>query len=193
MSEFLSPSPTIDNQSIYLPTDDFRIPLELHGSISYIPTYKPSKREYEHPGYIVELTSELPAWDPHSSSYASQERSMMIPSGNIHKHRPMDRATFSVFAKLYTEEGIDLVAPSESENVLSGVSPTLSPTAFTIAVVNLSNTHSIISSSSSNRQPFTSANDLASNWRIGEEVANNILNATTQKGIRTMFNPKLER
>jgi len=114
--------------------------------LSYIPTCNPSKREYEHPGYIVKLTSELPAWDPYFSSYASQERSMMTRSGDIHEQRPTDRAIFSIIAKLNTEEDIKLVAPSESDKVLYGLSPTLSPTAFIIAAINLSNTHSILSS-----------------------------------------------
>ena len=190
--KFLSPSPTIENQSIYLPTDYFRIPLELHGTISYITTRKPSKREYENTSYIVKLTSELLAWDPHSSSYVSQERSIMTPSGDIHEHRLMDMAIFSVIAKLNTEEEINLVTPSELDKVLSGVSPTISPTTFTIAMINLSNTHSILSSLTSKRRPFTFANDLSSNWRIGKEVASNTLQVTTQSDIRTIINPTLE-
>ena len=118
---------------------------------------------------------------------------MMTPSGDIHEHRPMDREIFSVITKLNTEEDINLVAPSESDKVLSGISPTLFPTAFTIAAIKLSNTHSILSSLTSKQRPFTSANDLASNWRIGKEVANNTLQATTQRGIRIMLNPTLER
>lgn len=125
--------------------------MELHGTISYIPTRKPSKQEYEHPGYIVELTSELPAWDPYPSSYASQEHSMMTPLGDIHEYRPMDREIFSVIAKLNTDDDINLVAPLESDKVLSGVSPTLSPNTFTIAAINLSHTHTILSWSTSNR------------------------------------------
>jgi len=118
---------------------------------------------------------------------------MMTPLGDIHYHRPMDRAIFSIIAKLNTEEDINLVAPSESDKILSGVSPTLSPTTFTIAVINQSNIHSILSSLTSKRRPFTSANDLASNWRIGKEVANNTLQATAQRGICTMIKPMLER
>ena len=74
---------------------------------------------------------------------------MMTPLGDIHYHRPMDRAIFSIIAKLNIEKDIKLVAPSESDKVLYGLSPTLSPTAFTVIAINLSSNHSILSSSAS--------------------------------------------
>ena len=67
----LSRRPKIEDHSIYFPDDDdrnegFRIPMQLHGTISYIPTNVTTEKELlELPKY--NLTPDVPEWDPHSA------------------------------------------------------------------------------------------------------------------------------
>jgi hypothetical protein len=57
----LSPNPSTASHSIYVPASDLRIPLQIDGVISYIPTHYPTTHEIETCEW-VELTSSEP-WD----------------------------------------------------------------------------------------------------------------------------------
>jgi len=80
--KFLSDKPDETNHSIYSPGLDFRIPLHLDGIISFIPTRRPSKIELQELESI-ELTPNMPVWDPHDSSYSQQEYSMLNYRGEV--------------------------------------------------------------------------------------------------------------
>ena len=57
--------------STYFPTDEVRLPLDMHGCISYLPTRLPSKKEIEDCTWL-ELTSGI-EWDPYASEFKQQE------------------------------------------------------------------------------------------------------------------------
>ena len=60
------------SHSIYIPSCDLRIPLELDGVISGVVTRQPTMAELDDLSLHVELTSDL-EWDPYSPDFASVE------------------------------------------------------------------------------------------------------------------------
>ena len=84
--KFLPSEPSESHHSILLP-NTLRIPLSLHGSISYIPTRIPSTQDY-HGLLNVPLTAQNPSWNPHRSSFASQENNMINHNGSIRTKTP---------------------------------------------------------------------------------------------------------
>ena len=118
-SKFMAKSPTIEHHSIYFPEDKLRIPLSLNGIISYIPVRTPTSQELEEPIDMLELTPNIPSWDPHNLIYSKQEESMLKGDGTV-KDPPrrkfvissvltedMDPATFdSKIITKYDESGI---------------------------------------------------------------------------------------
>ena len=59
--------------------------------ISYFPTWKPSKEEYESTAidHILELTSESVDWDPQQETrFEEQEAAMLNSDGTIKERRP---------------------------------------------------------------------------------------------------------
>jgi hypothetical protein len=62
------------------------IPLELHGVTSYFPTRSPSQQDairLKDSGDYLELTSDSPEWDPHSSMFNELERNLMDRHGEV--------------------------------------------------------------------------------------------------------------
>ena len=53
--KFLCPNPTIENHSIFFPTENNRLPLDLHGKTSYISTRRPKVLAGE---YVLGFTKE---------------------------------------------------------------------------------------------------------------------------------------
>ena len=85
--KFLSKHPTIQDHSLFFKSEDIRIPLQLKNTISYFPTRLPSQSElqvYNTPDILtLSLSPESPNWNPHNSSYSTQEASMMDSRGDI--------------------------------------------------------------------------------------------------------------
>ena len=80
--KFLSDDPNENNHSIYSPEHDFRIPLQLDGIISFMPTRRPSQKELNELESI-ELTPNVTEWNPHDDSYSQQEYSMLNYRGEV--------------------------------------------------------------------------------------------------------------
>jgi hypothetical protein len=59
------------SHSIYIPAEDVRLPLLLHGCISYLPTRYPTDYELENCKWLI-LTSDA-VWDPYSDDFAYEE------------------------------------------------------------------------------------------------------------------------
>jgi len=57
--------------SLYFLTEDVRLPLEMHGCISYLPTRLPSQEEIVNCTWL-ELTSDM-EWDPYATEFKQQE------------------------------------------------------------------------------------------------------------------------
>ena len=96
--KFLSMNPSESDHSILLP-NNLRIPLSLYGSISYIPSRLPTMIECN-TLLNIELTSEYPTWDPHCSTFASQESNMVNHDGSIITIPPAKRALYSLIQSM---------------------------------------------------------------------------------------------
>ena len=84
--KFLKKQPSNDNHVIIV--DDAvngltQIPLSLHGIVSYFPTRKPTRREYETCKLYYTLTRETPKWIPSSKTFEQQESSLTDSRGQI--------------------------------------------------------------------------------------------------------------
>ena len=85
--KYLSCKPRIEDYSIYFLDDEdfengYRIPLELHGAISYIPISVPTKRELMELARF-NLTHDPLEWNPHTEVYGNQEQSMLNYQGEL--------------------------------------------------------------------------------------------------------------
>ena len=71
--KFLSKQPTESNHSMFFPAEEIRIPFQLEGIISYVPTRCPTEDELTHrEGEYLMLTPNVPTWDPHTELYKDQ-------------------------------------------------------------------------------------------------------------------------
>ena len=82
--KFLSKSPTEKNHSMYFPSQDIRIPFQLEGIISYVPTRCPTEAKLDDKeGKYLLLTPNVPTWDPHTALYKDQEYNMTDYNGHV--------------------------------------------------------------------------------------------------------------
>ena len=68
--------------SVYIPSMDLRIPLELDSIVSYINTQYPNELEVENCTHLSLTSSSV--WEPHSETFAEQEAIIANSSGVIH-------------------------------------------------------------------------------------------------------------
>ena len=60
------------------------IPLEIKGVTSFFPTRKPTRQEYEEDSIPkINMTSELPDWEPSTADFAEQESAMIDAGGQV--------------------------------------------------------------------------------------------------------------
>ena len=80
-------NPTEEDHSLFFQEGNLRIPLQLHGLFSYFETSKPSIQSINENEKIYLLT--LDKWNPHDTSYNSNEDSILDHEGNmiLPKHR----------------------------------------------------------------------------------------------------------
>ena len=93
-AKFLSKSPSIENHSIYFPEEDVRIPMSIHNIFSYIPTRLPSPQDIEDlADKQLELTPQLPRWDPQTDYYQQHEADMVNYRGQIKEDKNVIAST----------------------------------------------------------------------------------------------------
>ena len=184
--KFLSTNPSIEDHSIYFPTNYVRIPLQLEGTISYIPTRAPTAQELkENEGQYLLLTPNMPSWDPHTDEFKNQELAMVDYNGYVKiNQRPKNYLINSVL-QLVTNNiertSIDCTADSTQfinsvrmlDNVLTGFD--------------------INSVSSGHRKKKLTAKVLARRLNIPVEMAKRTLQATTQHATRVYDDPTLTK
>ena len=74
--------PSVDNHCIKFNDSDLRIPLKLHGIFSYFKSRKPTIKElHELPKLF--LTPDADDWNPHTSTFSSNEDSMLDFNGEM--------------------------------------------------------------------------------------------------------------
>jgi hypothetical protein len=205
---YLADNPDDNSHSIRFPNDDnFLIPLYLHGVTSYFNTRKPTQAEYQTCRQI-EMTYDLPDWNPHSLTFAEQEENYIDSFGKTRvpesSHRFHNRRLCLVqnsISMIAAESGADrekaqIVSDRNSQcsSVLSDISNTLNDDTFYNALVSqvqVSYTSSSLASKKGRRG--ISAEHVAKNWGISIEQAKQTVARTTQRGIRTVANPSISR
>ena len=175
--KFLSSQPNDETHSIYFPKEDVRIPLSTHGVHSYLPTRKPTLWELDHLDEL-ELTSNDLEWDPHATTFSEHENNMLDDRGH---HRPPRTRT--------NTRSVAALGISQVSNCLTEISSTLEPELFVEAL----NSQNRISSVNSKERQTMSAAKLANRWNIGLDAAKRTLDRTTQRGIRLVANPSINR
>ena len=158
--------------------EPLRIPLELHGVMSYFPSRKLTKDEYENTpeSLRVELTTEAPDWDPSSKTFQQQEDAMVQADGQLKD--PVEswgmRHVISVLHSMLQSETPDfhLGDAMYSRELVHGP-------------------QTIDSITSSMRKPNIQAPYLARSWGIGLETATRTIEAMTQRGLRTVLHNTL--
>jgi hypothetical protein len=145
---------------IILPNDELKIPLSLKGIVSYFPSRKPTKEEFDKCSHI-ELTSDEPEWDPHNGTYSQGELAMTGDDGNIIKRMKPHVQTREIMG-LWT-----------SESIARKDDPFLDRLEKSVRVGSVKSTA---------RANKTTPEQLASRWNIGLGKAKNTLEVTTQRG-----------
>ena len=74
--KFLCPNPTVETHSIFFTDKRIRLPLDLYGTTSYLPTRRPRSIDEVNEYVNLTLTSEHPEWNPNSTIFAEQENAM---------------------------------------------------------------------------------------------------------------------
>jgi len=186
--KFLAEAPSENNHSIFFPELNFRIPLSIDRTISYIPTRCPTDQEMCDIKEYVDLTPDTDDWNPDDPSFASQEGSMIDFRGEIHM-RKIKRQKLHLHSeshgKVYDNE--DTLGISA---ILSNISNTLSIGAFGTTIDNVYNMSSVMSGE---KRYSTDIDDIARIFQCSKNVAQRTLQVTTQRCVRVSSNPSLSR
>ena len=160
-----------------------RLPLSLHGSISYLPTRKPTMEGYNSLQHLV-CTSETTDWDPHSDDFAEQEETTMTEDGGHILRKsfmPEQRLVWKLEILQRYDDGIQRIN-SQVSRVLSETNTTLNDDKFLSALRGAVNVSLIVISSAHGYQKVSASatskclnmvnvERLASTWNIGIEAA----------------------
>lgn len=175
--KFMTRKPTICHHSLYFPSKDIRLPLSIKGIVSYLHTRKPTLNEYSNIETHLELTPPFSEWDPHNPSYGVSENSMLDYEGNI--NTPKDNQE--------EEEGIGVVGVS---SIMTEISSTLEPWSLSSA---LKGTYGISGVKSGKIRYAITEDELVERWGIRKEEATATILATTQRLVRSLLEPTLNR
>ena len=167
--KFLAKSPSIENHSVYFRQHDLRLPLQIYGIISYLPVRAPFENELLTISTELELTPNVPNWDPHDQMYQDQEESMITFKGELKEN------------------------PKRSFIISSVISRALDPVAICVDVEERS-TQKVYSIKTANGAMTTiKPQDLSALWNIGLETAKRTLKVTTRLCPRSGENITLNR
>ena len=204
--KFMATHPTLDHHSISVPDSDIRFPMALNGIISYLPTRRPTKEEVTQrnltPERCIELTPGFSEWNPHNPSYGTQENCMMDYNGNI-----MGRRKISAIQTDMVQRQQDHFSSLGSVSEISSVSRTLDmsllssdlqstygrDTSGCTGIENGSFGYMIGGVVSSTPQGPISTKELEERWGISKEMARSTILATTQRLIRSLLEPSLNK
>ena len=160
---------------MYFPDKDIRIPFQLEGIISYIPTCAPTDDELiNEEGHYLLLTPNLPIWDPHTSNYKDQEHAMLDYNGHVSDGKRRKQASIS-----------------EVSMIQQNTNPQSQQLQFISSVQFLGETVSAVNSV--HRKGRVDASKLSQRLNIPYEMAKKTIQATTQLAVRTVSEPSLTR
>jgi hypothetical protein len=162
----LAPEPAKATHSLYFPSHELRIPLQLNGIISRFPVHYPSNHELETCTWI-ELTS-AEEWDPHSEVFAERESSV--------------------------EENLNTILTPSPSRLIAGITTINESTAdledSTKLYDHVKQTIRISAAHSNSRKfPEALRNKISRIFGVGLETADRTLQSTTQLAIRHAIHP----
>jgi hypothetical protein len=173
------------------------IPLELHGVVSCLPTFKPTQEDFETCARY-ELTYEAPKYDTSAKTFHDQEDGMMDSCENLKvpgDFHPKRRQVCSLRQK---EAEIKLLSTkySDTSSKLQYLSPVLDDGTLLAELDNVTTNNdlnvSLVKSETRDKAGVDAAT-LANNWGIGIEAAKRTRLVTTQRGIIRMIQPSLTK
>ena len=204
--KFMAESPTLDHHSILVPDNDVRIPMALKGIISFIHTRLPTSNEINYrnaiPEQCIDLTPDLSEWNPHNPSYGIQENAMLDYHGNL-----VERRKISSLQVNMVESQTDQVDDIGTTSVISSVSRAIDPSSLaqdiersfdtdkdaSFGISEGSFVYSISGVASGKKQGPISTQELMDRWSISKEMAKSTILATTQRLIRSLIEPSLNK
>ena len=160
------------------------IPLELHGVTSLINVSKPTADEWSSNEFRrLVLTNEHLEWDPASPTFGQQEGAMTDYSGQIIDSSANSRGRSFVINALSSHP--ELANVDDDDNLAIALE----------SHVTISSVDSIIANGTvrSRLHPAVDAATLAKRWCITPERAAATIERTTQRAVRTVLYPTLER
>jgi len=155
----LSPN-QVSTHSIYFPEHDIRLPLQLHGIISYLSIRKPTQNEIKSCMWL-EMTSDE-EWNPYATSFEEDEL----------KHQYMHINKVFSYSHMSNEDRTLCSISSVFDAPYVESHPIFQTSAVSTAM----------------KKGIDAAN-LSQLWGIGTQTAELTLSATTQKVIRSSINP----
>lgn len=192
--KFLLKNPSDESHSIVCRNESespLRIPLEIYGVTSYFPTRKPTLEEYERAevdGSTYTLTSESPAWDPHDTTFSTQEAAMTDSLGRLKVN--YRQAPYRLFGTNVWPKENENTTNTRGRTPLGDISNIYDDTDLKDS---MNESWRISSLSTSSKRQGIDAQTLAKNWGISLQKAERTLEVTTQRGVRTILHPSLSR
>ena len=163
--KFLTERPSEDDHVIRC--EEVTIPLELHGVTSYFKARRPTKDEYLNCDRF-ELTYPDPEWIPSDSKYSEEESRFVSFDGSL----------------VQAERYLFAYETFDEARFISGFCQ-----MKTRDNASLDDISSLVTKKSS----LLSSETLSMRWGIGLQVAERTLKATTQKAVKTVAYPNVER
>eukprot|EP00978_Attheya_sp_CCMP212_P035962 scaffold159681_cov67-Attheya_sp.AAC.1 len=205
--KFLHPNPTDTTHAIKFSgvdgEEDYVVPLALHGVTSYFPTRKPTESEWVNCQQL-ELTTKGPGWDPHDTQFSEQENALLDDSGQLRDFGDRLRRTRRFLSPIDSQNSrlrAQMISKMTSQcqaAVLNEIDSTVYDARFikewkSSIRVRMPKDSVAIFVASSERGKKVNAADLVKRWDIGLKTAEKTVEVTTQRGIKTLDNPMLNR
>jgi hypothetical protein len=171
------------------------IPLELHGLVPCVPTFKPTQLEFETCDRY-ELTYEYSEYDPSATTFHEQEASMMDSWGNLKVSgyfHPKRRQVCSLHQK---EAEVELLSSkySDTSSKLQDLYSVLDEGTLLAELDDITdNLNKSFVKSETRDKAGVDAATLVKNWGIGIDATKRTRIVNTQRGIRRMINPSLTK
>ena len=191
---FLADTVTDHTHCILVPTDDgdspYGIPLSITGVTSSFPTRRPTVEEYESLPHLC-LTSDEPIYDPADTTFTEQEQTFLkhlLETGDRTGAPPPSRRLCTVSKTRLATRSIGTGLDSVSQS-LRQTSPTFDDCVFSASL-------SVLCVDALHQRGGGKHYDvdlLARNWGIDRKTARRTIDATTQRGVRTVLHPTLSR
>ena len=194
--KFLAKQPSLENHSLFFPSEKIRLPLLLCGIISYLPTVTPTHNDAELLP-MLELTPQSPTWNPHNPLFQEQEDAMTNYRGEMRDivHTPNKISSCHIVAEVITRDTDPvLLADDLLRRRHSSVDCEFKmPFEHTISGIRCSRDHFLSVVKSKGNKSDITAKRLAANFGISDLIASKTLNVVTRLCPRNTADISLSR